>query len=74
MTMIREYRIDEYPIGTYRLAAPTGDLARTTEGAVYRTTDRAAAEAALAYLTQDTGQTLRRVGSHRLKSMFGTIG
>lgn len=67
--------IRENQDGTFAIVMPCGSLARTTEGSVFLTTDRALAGEALAYLNQTRGAVPndKRQGSHRMKSTFGVL-
>lgn len=67
------YRIISTPSG-YQLAnVDNGDLARTTGCDVYFAPSRESAEEAVAYLDQPRAPGAKRAGSHRMKSIFGTI-
>ena len=66
------YRIIENQSGL-TLASESGNLARTTEGGIFMTHDRAMAEEALSYLNQSVPPMGKRIGSHTMKSIFGVM-
>ena len=59
--------------GAFRICTGSGDNLFTTGGDVFSTADRALAEEALAFLNQPRAGMAKRQGSHRMKSMFGTL-
>ena len=59
--------------GEFRICNRSGSNVFTTGSDVFSTADRALADEALAFLNQPRSGMAKRQGSHRMKSMFGTL-
>lgn len=58
--------------GHFTILTPAGNVARTTSGEPFTTTEWRRAKEALHYLAQTRLPGAKRRGAHWLKSMFGT--